>query len=149
MGILNQAGKSPAVRFIKLDSAGQHLPADAAEWDAILDLTTNLTWSVRETRSMSQSKATASVKKLTTCSFQDWRLPTRAELLTLVDDTRHSPAINTAFFPDCKSNWYWTSTPAAYSPGDYAWFVDFDGGDANWDFQDYSGFVRACRAGQS
>ena len=36
----------------------------------------------------------------------------------------------------------------ASSPGDYAWYVNFDDGNANWNNQDNNGFVRACRAGE-
>lgn len=54
-----------------------------------------------------------------------WRLPTRAELLTLVDDTRHDPAC--AVFPDCPSDWFWTSTPWAGSSSG-AWVVNFSNG---------------------
>jgi retron-type reverse transcriptase len=34
------------------------------------------------------------------------------------------------------------------SPGDYAWNVNFNNGNANWNNQNNSGFVRACRAGE-
>lgn len=51
-----------------------------------------------------------------------WRLPTRAELLTLVDDTRCNPACS--IFPDTPSDWFWSSSPWAGSSS-YAWFVDF------------------------
>ena len=135
-------------RFIKLDSAGQYLPVETTEWDAVLDLTTNLMWPVKETRAMSQPKAVAAAQKLTTCGFNDWRLPTRAELLTLVDDTRHSPAIDVTFFPDCKSDWYWTGSLYAPSPGDCAWYVNFSNGGAGWGDQGGNGFVRAVRVGQ-
>jgi hypothetical protein len=59
-----------------------------------------------------------------------WRLPTRAELLTLVDDTVCEPACSV--FPDCPSAWFWTSTPWAGSSS-YAWSVYFDYGNANYD----------------
>ena len=139
---------SPPARFLKLDSAGQSLPQEATEWDAVLDTTTNLTWSVKETRAIPQPKAPAAAQKLTTCGFDNWRLPTRTELLTLVDDTRYSPAIDTTFFPNCQSGWYWTSTRAASSPGGCAWVVGFGYGYAGWFGQDLSGFVRAVRVGQ-
>jgi hypothetical protein len=76
-------------------------------------------------------------------------MPTRAELLSLVDDTKHSPAIDSEFFPACKSDWYWTSTPWAASPVDCAWYVYFNDGGAGCDSHDFSGFVRAVRVGQS
>jgi hypothetical protein len=76
-----------------------------------------------------------------------WRLPTIRELLSLVDYERHDPAINTDVFT-CDPNWYWTSTAAAPSPGDYAWFVYFGDGYAGWSSRGNDGFVRAVRAGQ-
>ena len=36
----------------------------------------------------------------------------------------------------------------ASSPGDYAWNVNFNNGNANWNDQDNNGFVRAVRAGE-
>jgi RNA-directed DNA polymerase len=36
----------------------------------------------------------------------------------------------------------------ASSPGDYAWNVNFNNGNANWNNQDNNGFVRACRPGE-
>ncbi|MEO8466276.1 MAG: DUF1566 domain-containing protein [Gammaproteobacteria bacterium] len=77
---------------------------------------------------------------------EDWRLPTRAELLTLVDDTRFDPAIDPIFH--CKPNWYWASTPYAPSPGVCAWFVSFLSGGAFYGFRSNDGFVRAVRGGQ-
>jgi hypothetical protein len=58
-----------------------------------------------------------------------WRLPTREELLTLVDDTKYNPACSA--FPDCPSDWFWTSTPWAGSSS-YAWRVNFYYGNAGY-----------------
>ena len=64
----------------------------------------------------------------------------------MVDRTKYSPSIDTAFFPHCKSEWYWSSTPAAYSPGGFAWGVGFGNGYSDW-FVRYDEFqVRAVRA---
>ncbi len=77
---------------------------------------------------------------------EGWRLPTRVELLSLVDDTRADPAIDTERFPDTKSAAYWTSTPFA-SDSSYAWFVSFYDGYANDLRRDYDdAFVRAVRS---
>lgn len=83
---------------------------------------------------------------------EGWRLPTRAELVSLVDDTRLGPAINTDLFPDTKSTWYWTGTPCKWDEdsGENAarWVVSFSYGIVN----DYGIFndacVRAVRGGQ-
>ena len=118
--------------------------------DIVLDRLTGLMWS-RTTlpggrKSWSDAKAAAS--SMTLGSHTDWRLPTVRELLSLVDYERHDPAIDTTMF-QCESAWYWSSTPYAPSPGDYAWNVNFDNGYASWGLQSGSGFVRAVRVGQS
>ncbi len=74
-----------------------------------------------------------------------WRLPTRGELLTLVDDTRHEPATFEPFVADTESSWYWTSTPAAWSSSS-AWCVGFDGGSAGSYRRSGECFVRAVRS---
>jgi Protein of unknown function (DUF1566) len=136
-------------RFTKIGSDGAKLGDDAAEWVAVLDNTTQLIWTVEETKRLTWKKAKAAVEKFDIAGFTDWRLPTVEELFLLADRTKHSPAIDTAFFPDCKSDWYWTSTPAAYSPGVYAWLVGFYDGLSYWFNQDNDVFVRAVRASQS
>lgn len=135
-------------RFTKIDAAGAKLADDATEWVAVLDNTTALVWTVKETKPLTWQKAQAAVAKLDVAGFTDWRLPTVEELFLLADRTKHSPAIDTAFFPDCKSEWYWTSTPAACSPGDCAWVVSFSNGVAYWGSQDSGNLVRAVRASQ-
>jgi len=76
-----------------------------------------------------------------------WRLPTVTELQSLVDRSRSDPAIDTAKFPDTKSDWYWTSTPCAWNKN-ARWVVDFSYGVVS-DFNvSYTACVRACRASQ-
>lgn len=78
---------------------------------------------------------------------EGWRMPTRKELESLVDTSRHLPAINTEKFPDTQNDCYWTSTPCAWNDA-AVWVVHF-----------YYGFVinlrrlsyacvRAVRSGQ-
>ena len=136
-------------RFTKIGTKGEKLADDAPEWVAVLDHTTNLIWTVKETARLSWKKAAAAVAKLDTAGFKDWRLPTVEELFLLGDRSKHSPAIDTAYFPDCKSDWYWTSTAAASSPGECAWVVFFGCGFAGWRHQDDGFHVRAVRASQS
>lgn len=78
----------------------------------------------------------------------DWRLPTRAELLTLVDDTRHNPAIDTEAFPNTPLAWFWTATPyAEESPIRGVWMVNFDIGSTSvgLDSREHRQYVRAVR----
>jgi hypothetical protein len=135
-------------RFIKIGADGAQLPDDATEWGAILDTETNLMWALEVVEVQNWKKAKAAAAKCAASGFSGWRWPTRKEQLTLVDDTRFDPAIDTEYFPGCPSDWFWTSTPAARSPGDCAWGVAFYGGDALWYDHDCYGFVRAVRPGQ-
>lgn len=135
-------------RFIKVGEDGTLLPAEAVEWEAVLDTKTNLIWSVEVLKRQTYAKALKAPAALKTAGFADWRLPTVEELFLLADRTRVSPAIDTDFFPDTPSDWFWTSTVAASSPSVYAWFVDFYYGYSYWSYQGYEYCVRAVRAGQ-
>lgn len=72
-----------------------------------------------------------------------WRLPTRKELLTLVDPTRHEPSIDPVF-PSTPIGLFWTSSRNVLKSGS-AWVVTFsDGASGAADMTD-SSFVRCVR----
>lgn len=75
-----------------------------------------------------------------------WRLPTRRELLSIVDIGRNSPSIDTAYFPNTVSWFYWSSDGFAPLPA-YAWDVHFLHGavDPNPQTNDFA--VRLVRSG--
>ena len=52
-----------------------------------------------------------------------WRLPTIKELLSLVDYDRKTPACSV--FPDCPSDWFWSSSPVSGYTA-LAWIVNFN-----------------------
>ena len=147
----------PVPRFTKILADGTRLPPDSDRTDhvAVIDHSTGLMWSVESLGSkddadegMTQEACEARCRGLTLLSVNDWRLPSRAELAALVDDTRHEPAIDTSLFPGVKPRWHWTSTPAAWSSAS-AWGVDFYDGFVD-DYHRYlDGFALAVRrAGQ-
>jgi hypothetical protein len=79
----------------------------------------------------------------------DWRLPDRNELQTLVDYSRYNPSIDTGFFSNTEPGAYWSSTTKAGSPW-YAWIVHFDRGamDARNKSEDYGySYLRCVRNG--
>lgn len=139
------------MRYIKISSAGEQLPEGSTATDhvAVLLPDQNLMFSVGKPieGEVTQHQAVEACKKFDLLGFNDWRCPERAELLLLVDDTKHDPAINTDAFPGTKSDWYWTNTAYAGSPSDGAWLVSFGGGDSSVDYRDnFNGFVRAVRS---
>ena len=54
--------------------------------------------------------AQAYCASLTKGGYNDWRLPTAKELVSIVDYTLNAPALNTSIFSGSLSNIFWTST---------------------------------------
>jgi hypothetical protein len=79
----------------------------------------------------------------------EWRVPTKDELLSLVDKERKSfPVVDTAAFPDMDANhpWYWSSSTNGET---IAWYVDFtDGYSSGFIAEDNKLAVRLVRNGQ-
>ncbi len=84
---------------------------------------------------------------LTLGGYTDWRLPTAKELSNIVDYGKSYPAIDTTYFHNFSSNYYWSST--TYEGGKYsAWIVDFYNGDVYNSDKDVNYYVRCVRDGQ-
>ncbi|GAB3305799.1 Lcl C-terminal domain-containing protein [Luteimonas notoginsengisoli] len=136
-------------RFEKVHTKGE------ARHVAVLDHQTGLMWSVESLGDpddaddgITQEHCIERCRELRLLGFEDWRLPTRAELAGLVDDTRHEPAIDTDLFPGVKPRWHWTSTAAAWSSAS-AWGVGFYDGGVSSARRSGDGFALAVRrAGQ-
>ncbi|MDB4977540.1 MAG: putative secreted protein [Myxococcaceae bacterium] len=54
----------------------------------------------------------------------DWRLPTKIELESIVDETHYNPNIDSIAFPGTASNWFWSASPNVATSGT-AWLVSF------------------------
>jgi hypothetical protein len=88
----------------------------------------------------------------------DWRIPNKKELISIIDDGNFSPAVDAAFnngvagFCDALScsrtqpGFYWSSTTHAALPA-VAWFVDFFSGNVSGGGKSGTVFVRAVRGG--
>ena len=119
----------------------------------ITDTSTGLMWQ-QETpdNTMTWEQALSYCENLTLAGYSDWRLPTRKELRRLVDYSRYNPAINTTYFPDTVSSFYWSSTttaPYTYTAWGVYFLYGFDYGDDYYVNKSNSNYVRAVRGGQS
>jgi len=74
----------------------------------------------------------------------DWRLPSLDKLKTLQETSCHSPAINSHFFPNTPSSYFWTSED--YPETSYsAYLVYFDYAVVNWDYETGRHYYRLVR----
>ena len=77
----------------------------------------------------------------------DWRLPSKNELETILEENCHSPAINERVFPATPPAYYWTSSPyTGLATG--AWSIDFGYGSVNASVKTGSLNVRLVRGGR-
>ena len=96
----------------------------------VFDENLKLEWQQKITKNVDWQHASEECAKEYAGSY-GWRLPTPKELLSIVDNGKFDPAINTQYFPGTNDEWFWTSADfasTADSDQDKAWFVRFDKG---------------------
>ncbi|MBN2808178.1 MAG: DUF1566 domain-containing protein, partial [Deltaproteobacteria bacterium] len=118
------------------------------EDDTVTDPNTGLMWQRYEGGEMAWSEALDYCQNLTLAGYDDWRLPDRHELQSLIDYARFGPALDESVFPEVVSSYYWSSTTNAFNTG-YAWRVYFYNGYVRNISKSSSYYVRAVRSGQS
>jgi hypothetical protein len=118
-----------------------------AETSMVKDSRTNLMWEdtphTRETK-ITQPRAKVYCSELKLGNFEDWRLPSIQELLSLVDYARISPAILKEFSYVEKESFYWTNTVVA-DESDAFWGVNFKRGASSKASEYYDRYVRCVR----
>lgn len=89
------------------------------------------------------------------CGARDWRLPTVGELVSIVNNDRTNPAIDTTFFKyigGTRSNEYWSSSSSYFyfpSLGAIeASYVDFGYGNVDGSKKRRTVYVRLVRGGK-
>lgn len=77
--------------------------------------------------------------------FDDWRVPNRNELASLVNRSCQAPAVQRIRFPNTPQLATWTATPAATG---FVWYVDFNDGSVAPGGTSGDRVLRLVRAGQ-
>mgnify|MGYP000052905118 CR=1 FL=1 len=91
----------------------------------ITDKNTGLIWQKGSPDStMDWNSSLTYCENLTLAGYENWRLPTIKELISIVDYCQYDPAINIEFFPNTASDKYWSSTTNV-SDANKAWALDF------------------------
>lgn len=144
-GMLGFDKTAPAASDGKLGFSYSEVPnplgGNFPRTDCIKDNITGLTWEGKTTSGVRSSARTYTSlgNKIVTdtagyeanantglCGFDDWRLPTAAELQSIVDygAAATDPKIDAAWFPNTISNEYWTSS-SRVGLTNLAWIVSF------------------------
>ena len=115
----------------------------------ITDTSTGLMWQQLAFDSpMNWDMAINECESLTLAGYTDWRLPNREELRSIVDYSLSSPAINSLFFENTKTEFFWSSSTFV-STISKAWAIYFNFGYEDIDYKTKLFHVRGVRAGQA
>lgn len=81
------------------------------------------------------------------CGHNDWRLPTRKEMMGLVSysDSDEKVTINTSYFPETLPSWYWTASSNESHP-EFAWYILFKNGLSLNDLKENPKHIRLVRS---
>jgi hypothetical protein len=118
----------------------------------VTDTSTGLMWQQDGSTNKTWQEALLYCEKLTLAGHNDWRLPNRNELQTIVKLANQTAIIDPVFFPNTAQSNYWTSTTQGCP--DRAWSIDFSNGKSGLacgTTLSKAGYawVRAVRGGQS
>jgi len=134
----------------------------------VTDNNTNLIWQRQSSEGGTGDEASSYCENLNLAGYDNWRLPSKKELMSIVDASHEAPpfdpecnwqpwdcpqtlpTIDPVAFPDTGDWLYWTSTIPPYALGS-SWYVSFDyGGVGYGDKSTLSMFGYArCVQGQS
>jgi hypothetical protein len=117
----------------------------------VTDLNTGFMWQQGDSQNgvkRSKDQAVKYCASLDLANHSDWRLPTIDELTSLVDVgiAHPGPTINTSYFPECRSRYYWSSSRYMQDTN-LAWHAYFTDGIVSAGDADRGWHVRCVRGG--
>ena len=112
----------------------------------VADPNTGLIWQQKGPSKMTWEEALDYCESLSVAGYNDWRIPSREELRSIVDYGTYKPAIDTGYFPNTQSfEGYWSATTTFAL--NMAWCVYFHDGHASYETKsDSSHHVRCVRS---
>ncbi|MBN1913791.1 MAG: DUF1566 domain-containing protein [Candidatus Omnitrophica bacterium] len=147
--------------FTKLAKGAKKLSDDATRKDGfcmVLDNNTGLVWEVKSSKKeevnfcedkYTWQDAQKYIKKLNAKKyggFSDWRFPNKDEIRSIIDYGKTNPAVDKRYFPNCKSDLYWTAnTYNMQKP--FIWGIFFGLGSGICYTPSSERYVRAVRGG--
>jgi hypothetical protein len=95
--------------------------------DLVIDGVTGLTWEKRYSGELGYAEANAYCAALASATGKAFRLPTRIELVSILDYTQNGPSIDPAFGATAEAPFWTQSVALGQTPG--VWIVNFN---KNW-----------------
>lgn len=137
------ADQAGVVRCVRGDPTGAVLVSDG---DTVSDLASGLEWQRADSgTARSWADALSYCGALSLAGHADWRLPEVKELVSIVDFTRWSPALDRTLFGVTVGNGlYWSSTTAAGVSSD-AWALSTNHGTTGQVRKTNAAYVRCVR----
>ncbi len=111
-----------------------------------MDERTGLTWQDNrfvESERVTYAQAEKLCKEMRLGNYDDWRIPTLRELLSIIDYKKYDPAVLDGFSIG-ESSYYWSSSQYMGDP-DKVWGIDFKDGATDSNGKDYDRRVRCVR----
>jgi hypothetical protein len=130
-------------------TSGPRAPSyDTTSPGVVLDRLTQLTWQrAHHPDLLDWQAAIDHCACLTLAGHDDWRLPSRIELVSLADYSRANPAIDPVAFPGTPDEWFWSSSPRPDSDPPTAFYVAYFDGNTHHAALDVPYRVRCVRGG--
>jgi len=138
---------TPDVRFtVRNDGTATHKPTGLIWMRCSLGQTWDGKTCTGEAAVFSWGGALQAASRLSFAGHTDWRLPSKNELTSIVEEACTAPAINEKVFPATPPLFFWSSSPyAGLAHG--AWSVDFGFGPVNASVKTGNLNVRLVRGG--
>ena len=114
--------------------------------DTVFDINTGLTWQRNvDTEKYDWAASQVYCDQLKLEGHEDWRLPHRDQLETIVLKVTTTPSIDTAAFPNTPAKPFWTRTLYPPNAAQEAFGVDFENGGTGHAPKSEAHFVRCVR----